>query len=63
MPKEGRDRPKPRGSTGHKSGRPDWAEHRESGMIRVAMTYRLCSPPTFWTVSHENGYDTSAIDD
>jgi hypothetical protein len=20
-------------------------------MIRVAMTYRLCSPPTFWTVS------------
>jgi transposase len=22
-----------------------------SGAIRVAMTYRLCSPPTFWTVS------------
>src|ERR1700693_6081919 len=23
----------------------DRVEHRESGMIRVAMTYRLCSPP------------------
>jgi hypothetical protein len=30
-------------------GRP--AEHRESGMNRVAMTYRLCSPPRFETIS------------
>jgi hypothetical protein len=29
----------------------DRVEHRESGMIRVAMTYRLSSPPRFWTVS------------
>src|SRR5271166_480926 len=29
----------------------DRVEHRESGMIRAAMTYRLCSPPRFWTVS------------
>jgi hypothetical protein len=29
----------------------DRVEHRESGMIRVAMTYRLCSPPRFETVS------------
>jgi hypothetical protein len=26
-------------------------KHSESGMIRVAMTYRLCSPPGFETVS------------
>jgi hypothetical protein len=25
-------------------------DHRESGMIRVAMTYRLCSPSRFETV-------------
>jgi hypothetical protein len=30
----------------------DRVEHRESGMIRVAMTYRLCSPPRFETVSY-----------
>jgi hypothetical protein len=29
----------------------DRVEHRKSGMIRVAMTYRLCSPPRFETVS------------
>jgi hypothetical protein len=29
----------------------DWVEHRESGTIRVAMTYRLCFPPRFETVS------------
>jgi hypothetical protein len=29
----------------------DQVEHRESGMIEVAMTYRLCSPPRFETVS------------
>jgi type IV secretory pathway TraG/TraD family ATPase VirD4 len=29
----------------------DWVEHSESGMIRVAMTYRVCSPPRFETVS------------
>jgi hypothetical protein len=29
----------------------DRVKHRESGMIRVAMTYRLCSPPRFETVS------------
>jgi hypothetical protein len=29
----------------------DQVEHRENGMIRVAMTYRLCSPPRFETVS------------
>jgi hypothetical protein len=23
----------------------DWVERRESGMVRVAMAYRLCSPP------------------
>jgi hypothetical protein len=29
----------------------DRVEHRESRMIRVAMTDRPCSPPRFWTVS------------
>jgi hypothetical protein len=51
--------------TGHSRGRPSqsWgpagqfvlaagrAEHWESGMINIAIAYRLCSPPTFWTIS------------
>jgi hypothetical protein len=31
----------------------DRVAHRESGMNRVAMTYRLCSPPRVWTVSND----------
>ena len=29
----------------------DRTEGGENRLIRVAMTYRLCSPPWFWTVS------------
>jgi hypothetical protein len=29
----------------------DRTEGGENRLIRVAMTYRLCSPPSFWTVS------------
>ena len=39
-------------------GAADRVEHRENGMIRVAMTYRLCSPPLrFWTVSANSMYE------